>query len=347
MEAAAVSVAVEHPEAGNYFFMEKIKFALIGSGWRSKFYIRIVKEMDSKFKLTSMLFRNEAKAEIFKSEYNINVTTSRDELLKSKPDFVVVAVNKSSIFEVTKEYLDLGIPVLSETPAGLTESDLQSLWTLQQEKGCKVQIAEQYFLYPYYKSLLSKDNIDKIGEPQFISISSVHDYHAASLIKRSLGITNERFKVFGKGYSFHITETDSRDGKITDGRIAEKFRNVLTIEFPGKTAFYNFSGVQYHSDFLSKHVTLQGCCGEIHNNDLAYVNKNNNVLKETLTYTSIKEKDDENAIIECLVGMYKYIKEGVEFYPLSEALQDSYISILMHRAIDSGLVITSEIQPWH
>lgn len=326
--------------------MDKIKFALVGSGWRSKFYIRIVKEFNKQFELTSMLFRSDQKALDFKNEYDINVTTSKEELLNSKPDFVVVAVNKNSLFSVTKEYLDLGIPVLCETPAGLTERDLKLLWNLQQNKGAKVQIAEQYFLYPYYKTLLSPNIIERIGEPQFVSISTVHDYHAASIIKRLLSIKNESFRVFGKEYQFNITETDSRDGKITDGRMAKKYRNNMTIEFENKTAFYNFSGLQYHSDIISKQLTVQGSRGEIHNDKLTYINENM-VSTEILLYESDINKDDEYAIKECLIGMSKYIRTGTEFYPLSEALQDSYISIIMHRALESGLVQNSETQPWH
>lgn len=41
--------------------MEKINFAIIGSDWISKFYIRVVKNHGDLFEITSMLFRSEEK----------------------------------------------------------------------------------------------------------------------------------------------------------------------------------------------------------------------------------------------------------------------------------------------
>ena len=91
-----------------------------------------------------MLVRSSQKAESFKKEFGINVTTEKNEFLESKPDFIVVAVSKDDIFNVTKEYSDLGIPVLAETPAGIHPDDLNKLWNMQQNSGAKIQIAEQY-----------------------------------------------------------------------------------------------------------------------------------------------------------------------------------------------------------
>lgn len=41
----------------------KVKYAVIGSGWRAEFYIRIAKAVPEKFDLTAVLIRDEEKAE--------------------------------------------------------------------------------------------------------------------------------------------------------------------------------------------------------------------------------------------------------------------------------------------
>ena len=48
---------------------------------------------------------------------------------KDVPDFAVVAVNKTSICDVSIEWMDRGITVLSETPAALDMDSLKKVYT--------------------------------------------------------------------------------------------------------------------------------------------------------------------------------------------------------------------------
>lgn len=41
--------------------MKKIRFGLIGSGWRAEFYIRIAKMLPEQFELTGVLIRDKEK----------------------------------------------------------------------------------------------------------------------------------------------------------------------------------------------------------------------------------------------------------------------------------------------
>ena len=83
--------------------MPKQSFIIIGSGWRSEFYIRIAKALPEHFQLKALLCRSEEKVQYFTDTYGIKATPSILECIGLEPDFVVVAVNKSSIFEVTRE----------------------------------------------------------------------------------------------------------------------------------------------------------------------------------------------------------------------------------------------------
>lgn len=47
-----------------------------------------------------------------------------------------------------------------------------------------------------------------------------------------------------------------------------------------------------------------------------------------------------------MLGMRRFIEEGVEVYPLSEGLQDAYVRILMEQALKSGQVVESKAQVW-
>ena len=110
--------------------MKQYRFIIVGSGWRSLYYVRIAKALSSKLKLEAMLCRSNEKAEMISNTYHIPTSTSIEECISLKPDFVVVAVDKSHIAEVSMEWLEKGFPVLCETPAALDLETLNKLWKM-------------------------------------------------------------------------------------------------------------------------------------------------------------------------------------------------------------------------
>lgn len=78
--------------------MAKLRFIVVGSGWRSLFYWRIAQALPERFALCAMLCRTEEKAEKMHREYGVPVSTSAEQCIALHPDFVVVAVNKVKFF---------------------------------------------------------------------------------------------------------------------------------------------------------------------------------------------------------------------------------------------------------
>ncbi|MDO5567623.1 MAG: Gfo/Idh/MocA family oxidoreductase, partial [Planctomycetia bacterium] len=242
----------------------KARFIIVGSGWRAMYYVRIAKALPEKFELGVMLCRTQEKAEKISQEMAIHTTTSIEECEQYHPDFVVVAVNKSSIYEVSKEWMAKGYTVLCETPAALKLEQLQQLWRLREEKGYKLCVAEQYFRYPSCAAMLSVLEKKVIGEPYNVTLSLAHDYHGASLIRKILKVTDEAFCVSGRRYIFPVTETASRYEKFSDGRVSDKKRDRISFEFEnGKAAFYDFCSEQYRSPIRSNYINVQGVRGEM------------------------------------------------------------------------------------
>lgn len=355
--------------------MEPLKFIVIGSGWRSLFYHRIAKAYPEYFRLTALLCRTEEKAERLCREYGMKAVDRAEKCLEERPDFVVVAVNKEAIFEVTREWALKGWPVLCETPAAMKLEDLKELWRLHKEEGARVLTAEQYFKYPSFSAAIEVCKAGYLGEPYMVNISAVHDYHAASLIRRILNTGFQNMKISGKGFPYSIVETDSRHGLIEDGRIKKQSRVRLTFEFEkGKTAFYDFSGVQYHSKIRARHLNVQGERGELDDHIVRYVDEKNQAQKRLLMLEPFQDgqgirkihlgekimyrnpfyelgctkglPQDETAIADLMLTMRQYLEDGREGYPLAEALQDAYIRILMQQAVTSGEIVQSLSQPW-
>lgn len=353
--------------------MKPLSFIIIGSGWRAMFYVRIAKRFPELFSLKYLLCRKEEKAGHIREEWNIPVTLSAEECERSAPDFVVVAVSKSSIFEVTRDWALKGLPVLCETPAAMTVDQLQQLWELKEKHGVRIQIAEQYIRYPVLAAGLKRMQHRQVSEPYALNISVAHDYHGVSLIRHMLRSGIEKVRLTGKTYSFKVTETDSRYGAVTDGSVKQRDRTRITMEFAsGKFAFYDFSGVQYHSFIRSRHLNVQGQNFEWNDTVFRYVDERGEAQTEQLlpyvdeTYRmlvteelreicgkwnpvlTLEEAQDEYAIATMMLDMRRYLEQGTEIYPLAEALEDAYLWLLMQEAAENpGSTVESVRMPWH
>lgn len=352
--------------------MDKIRFGIVGSGWRSLFYVRIAKALPQYFTLTGVLVRNEEKKRLFEEEHGVAAFMDRGAFLGAAPDFVVVAVSKPAICEVIREYTDLGMAVLAETPAALTVEKLEELWRLKQE-GARIQVAEQYFLFPTVVAKLEAVHRGYLGELHSADLSYAHDYHAASLFRRFLNTGMEKAVLRGEKYTFPVVDTDTRDGITYEGKVVPRYRNRVTIEYEsGRVGFYDFSGVSYHSYIRNRHIRVQGQRGELEDEVLCCAGAGNEPVKlrlEPMIHSSeggivavamgehtlyrnpfdgTRLNEDEIAIASLLLGMKKYLEEGTEVYPLAEALQDAYFSILMKEAfVNPGKAVASERMIWN
>lgn len=266
--------------------MGKIKYIIVGSGWRALYYVRIAKALPEQFELCAMLCRTQEKAEKMAESYNIHTTTSIEECKEINSDFVVVVVNKADIATVSMEWMEYGFTVLCETPAALDLDTLKQLWNMH-KAGKKLVVAEQYTRYPTYDSMLKVLKTGIIGEPDCINISLAHEYHGSSLIRAFLQQSADiQFTVSAKTYEFPTIETISRYERFTDGRMADKKRTVAAFEFAdGKVAFYDFDSEQYRSPIRKNHVKVQGCRGEMINDVFYYLNQDYQASQARLVTT--------------------------------------------------------------
>lgn len=169
--------------------MEKIRYAIIGSGWRALYYIRIAQALPEQFEVTGMLVRTEEKKQKMTEEYGIATTTDRAELLAAKPDFVVSAVSRINNCSVILELMKEGIPVLAETPPADTLEDLLEIWKTKEK-------------YPFPTNVLPEDETAiarllvgmkkylETGEELYPLADAMQDAYLTSLLKESAATGN-------------------------------------------------------------------------------------------------------------------------------------------------------------
>lgn len=363
--------------------MDRFHFVIIGSGWRSLYYVRIAKALPELFTLDAMYCRTAEKAEKVADEWNIHTVTSIEECERLAPDFVVAAVNKASQAEVSLQWIAKGFTVLQETPAALDVLTLEKLWQAQQ-CGAKLVIAEQYTRYPSYAALLNVLHSDLIGERDFISLSAAHEYHGASLMRAFLDVPPEEpFTVCGASMKFPVVRTRNRYERFTDGLEKESSRGLALFRWEnGKAALYDFDSEQYHSPIRNNFIKIQGRRGEIRNNEISYLDEKNepkeasfeiisriihtgeknphfrsypeitgimmdgkNLYKPRFGEVGLSEDETAVSVLMEQTGIYAREK-GPSPYPLREALQDGYMGLLMRQALEMGTEIKSRPQIW-
>ena len=294
--------------------MAKLRFIVVGSGWRSLFYWRIAQALPERFELCAMLCRTEEKAEKMHREYGVPVSTSAEQCIALHPDFVVVAVNKASIAAVSTEWLGRGFAVLSETPAALEEDALRALWQLHRQ-GAKLQVAEQYWLYPTLAKRLAAVRSGALGTPQFARLS----VHNGALVEKTLQQHTLEFAGGGtafldfNGVQYHSYLRSTHTS--VQGERGEVFDDTLRcLDAAGEPV-----------------------CRQL------------TPLPDPLAATAAQAglNEDETAIACFLDRMQGYLAGGAEVYPLADALQDAYLALLMERALAAGQPVESTPQPWN
>lgn len=333
-----------------------LSYVIVGSGYRAEYFGRVAQTWPELFRAL-FLCRSEEKAAKLKRNTGVDAVLTAEEAEAFRPDFIVVAVDRGHVADVAEEWLLRGWPVVTETPVGDTEEKLERLQRLA-EGGAKIICCEQYHRQPLLAAGLEAVAQGLIGEPQTAYISLVHDYHAASLIRRALMTGREGYTLRGARRSGPAVETDSRYGAILDGRRTTEARDQVLVTFEsGKTAIYDFSPLQYRSYIRARHFTVRGETGEWSDTTLYGLDAENRPWRRALM-PEIPEKyrcldtqylrdlrkawrpelfldtlQDEYAIATILLDMAEYLEGGPSPYPLWEAVEDARFWLRLEQAV--------------
>ncbi|MDQ1913946.1 Gfo/Idh/MocA family oxidoreductase [Paenibacillus sp. GD4] len=353
----------------------KITFGIIGGGWRAEFYLRIAQALPSRFEVAGMVVRDAEKGERIESMFGVRTYRSLDKMLEaSDPSFIVLSVPWAACPGYIAELSERGVPVLSETPPA---PDLSGLIELQKftDAGAKIQVAEQYPFQPRNQAILDIVRSGKLGEISHAQVSLAHGYHGIALLRKCLGVGFDEVRITAKRFGSRITAGPDRGGEPQREELIPTHQDIAWFEFPDKHGVFDFTRDQYFSWIRSPRVLIRGTRGEIHNDTVRYLHnfhtpvqtelrrmnagENGNLegyylkgilLGEAWVYSNefvpARLTDDELAIATCLRKMHDYVNGGESFYSLAEASHDHYLNLLLGKALESGMTVTSERQPW-
>ncbi|MBT6145522.1 MAG: Gfo/Idh/MocA family oxidoreductase, partial [Gemmatimonadetes bacterium] len=189
-----------------------IDFAVVGTGWRTEFYLRCARACPDRFRITGVVSRDPSSKTEMADTYGVDIVSTIDELLaRETPQFVVSSVPWTINPLVIQELAGHGMPVLSETPPATSVDEMNALCDLV-TAGAKIQVAEQFHLQPLHAARISYARGGKIGRVSQVQMSVCHGYHGISLMRRLLGIGFEDAAIRARTFTAPIVKSPDRDG---------------------------------------------------------------------------------------------------------------------------------------
>ena len=355
---------------------DRIRFGIVGSGWRTEFFLRIAQLVPDRFDVGAVMARRPEKAAELRQVWGVHAVTSLPDLL-AVPDlqFVVVCVSQPAAPALIAEVAAAGFPVLSETPPAPTLHGLLQLQKLV-EQGARIQVAEQYHLQPMHATRIALARSGKLGVLQHANLSVAHGYHGTSLLRLLLGIGYENATVQASLLEGEIVAGMHRDEPPPPARLDKSRQVVAIFQFEnGCTGIFDFASEQYFSWIREARVVVRGTHGEIVQENLSYLqdsltpihlplrredtghdmnlegfhHKGIQVGDEWIYRNPVapgRLADDEIAMAACLLGMDRYVHTGEDFYSFAAAAQDQYLSLLIDQSLKEGKAVTSVTQSW-
>jgi len=356
---------------------EKVRFGIIGGGWRTEFFLQIASSLPDWFVVSAVLVRNVQRAQALRERYGVRIVSTLDELLDpSYPlDFVIVCVSWDASAHFIRELVLCDIAVLGETPPAPDEQGLQDLYAFCQTHDGRVQVAEQYQFQPLHAARLHLVKSGKIGSVSQAQISVAHGYHGINLIRQFLGVNYEHCTIQAQEFRSPLMQTRTFSGVATKECVDESVQTLATLRFGNRLGVFDFTDDQYFSWIRGPRVLVRGERGEIVGETITYLTESRTPVTCDLRreaaglagnlegfylkgitcgaepvyenpFMPARLTDDELAGAMTLSKMGSFVRGGPEFYSLSQACQDHYLFLQMRKAVSLGQAVDTQEQPW-
>lgn len=239
-----------------------MRFAIVGTGWRSEFLIRVAQAAPDRLEAVAVVARTQAAADSI-ARWGVPVVSTFEEALAAAPEFVVSAVSWPSMPGVVTELVELGAHVLAETPPAPTLDGLRELWAAVGTSG-RVQVAEQYMYMPRHAARQAIVRSGAIGDAKAVQVASTHLYHATSIIRSLLGVGFDETVVSARTFTAPLADPLTFDGWVVDPTPQPRTTTLATLDFgDDRMGLYDFVDNQWWNPLLSRRIVIRGTLGEL------------------------------------------------------------------------------------
>ena len=344
-------------------------FALIGSGWRARMFLKVARELGT-IRCGGVVVRTPRRLDV-------PAFTSLDACLREVPvDFVLTATPRPVTPHFIADAVDRGLPVLAETPPAPDLDSLRALWSAVGDSGL-VQVAEQYPMMPSHAARAALVATGAIGTPTQVQVSSTQQYHAVALIRGLLSAGRGSVSVRATRFTAPLISPLSRTGWTDDEEAHPTTTTIATLDFgDGRSGVYDFTEQQTRNQLRFRRLTVRGSAGELHNDEVVRMTGPRTLVRTPLVrrqtgydldligydtehislgsevlyrnpYPGRRWMDEEIAMATLLERTASWVRgEGPEPYPLAEGAQDQQLALAIEQSADSDTTVTTSSEAW-
>jgi predicted dehydrogenase len=358
------------------------RYLLVGSGWRSGVYLRLGTQYPDRLQALGVVSHTQARADQVAETWKLPTGTDVAAAVKKlKPDFVVVLLPWDIAPKVTEQVVELGVPVLCETPPALDLEGLKWVWEAVGSSNM-VQSAEQYLRYPGHVARRKVIESGLIGKVHAVHVSQSHMYHEFSIIRHFLGVdmspvlvnafNTEVPMVEPQDYGLWIDEGSGEP--IPDKPLVDQFAH-LAFE-AGGFGTYDFTERQWWNPLRVNRLVANASRGQLLDDEVTWLENNRRVLQAPLYHRYGGDEmtfepreldhiafgrevlwtnqwighnltDDDIAVADQLEAMGKWVNgDGPDPYPMAQACQDHAITLAVEESVATGKPVRVAGLPW-
>lgn len=356
--------------------MSPFPFAVVGSGWRAEFFVRVARLLPERFACVGVVTREAQRGAQVERQWGVPTVRTVGELPALAPGLVVTATPWPVTPRVVTELVGLGLPVLAETPPAPYAQGLRELWAAVGATGL-VQVAEHSPFLPMHQARIAAVRSGVIGEPTSVQVSSTHLYHAVGLVRQVLGVGRGPVLVRASRFTAPLVDPMTRDGFTGGPEPVERSTTLATLDFgDGRSALYDFTDNQWHNPLRTNRIVVRGTHGELVDDTVTRWADERTVVASTFQrwQTGLEQNldgwdtrhvsldgrvlwrnpfegarlADDDVAVACLLDRCAAWRrdEAPEPYPLADGCQDHLVGLAIEESARSGAPVTVPAQPW-
>ena len=228
---------------------EPLRVAIIGTAKRSDYlYGPILKALPDDVRLVSVWGRSKDSTQKLSDSLGVPGYTDIDALTReTAPEIGIVSVNYNANGEVGLMAVEAGLHVLLETPIAHKLSEADAIITAAQERGLKIEIAEQFHRRPLEQIKLKLIDRGLFGRvhTSFNDFAG-HGYHGVSVLRSYLGFDAKPLQVSGAVRDYDLTAHWSRLADTSGPRTETQEHGIIHFE-GGQIGIFHWTNVGYDS----------------------------------------------------------------------------------------------------
>jgi predicted dehydrogenase len=226
-----------------------LRVAIIGTAKRSDYlYGPLIKGMPQEVELVSVWGRSEGSTRRLSESLGVPGYTDLQKLIRATaPHIGVVSVNYHANGEVGLMAVEAGLHVLLETPIAHKLSEADAIIKAANERGLKVEIAEQFHRRPLEQIKLKLIESDLFGRVHTaFNDFAGHGYHGVSVLRSYLGFDARPLQVAGSVKKYDLAPHWSRLADTRDARVETQEHGIIEFE-GGQLGIFHWTNVGYDS----------------------------------------------------------------------------------------------------